>query len=122
MFTVVGEGRGFRVVRLREETGLRYQLRPVDLLTGVEKDTERHGVFRNRARRVHPSAPGRRGHDGRIGCDQGVPDGLLTADAACAGRARSRFRRVPAVSSPRRSRPRSVHLLRCRQSQSCTPG
>ena len=40
MITVFGEGRGFRVVWLLEEMGLPYQLRPVDLLTGVEKDTE----------------------------------------------------------------------------------
>src|SRR5436190_6631834 len=40
MITVFGEGRGFRVVWLLEEMGLAYQLRPVDLLAGVEKDTE----------------------------------------------------------------------------------
>lgn len=40
MITVFGEGRGFRVVWLLEEMGLPYQLRPVDLLAGVEKDTE----------------------------------------------------------------------------------
>lgn len=40
MITVYGEGRGFRVVWLLEEMGLAYQLRPVDLLAGVEKDTE----------------------------------------------------------------------------------
>ena len=40
MITVFGEGRGFRVVWLLEEMGLTYRLRPVDLLAGVEKDTE----------------------------------------------------------------------------------
>jgi glutathione S-transferase len=40
MITVFGEGRGFRVVWLLEEMGLPYRLRPVDLLAGVEKDTE----------------------------------------------------------------------------------
>lgn len=40
MITVYGEGRGFRVVWLLEEMGLPYRLRPVDLLAGVEKDTE----------------------------------------------------------------------------------
>jgi glutathione S-transferase len=40
MITVFGEGRGFRVVWLLEEMGLAYQLRPVDLLAGVEKDAE----------------------------------------------------------------------------------
>jgi len=40
MLTVFGEGRGFRVVWLLEEMGLAYRLRPVDLLAGVEKDTE----------------------------------------------------------------------------------
>jgi glutathione S-transferase len=40
MITVFGEGRGFRVVWLLEEMGLPYHLRPVDLLAGVEKDTE----------------------------------------------------------------------------------
>ena len=40
MITVFGEGRGFRVVWLLEEMGLPYRLRPVDLLAGVEHDTE----------------------------------------------------------------------------------
>ena len=40
MITVFGEGRGFRVVWLLEEMGLPYQLRPVDLLGGVESDAE----------------------------------------------------------------------------------
>src|SRR5580692_3852429 len=40
MITVFGEGRGFRVVWLLEEMGIAYRLRPVDLLAGVEKDTE----------------------------------------------------------------------------------
>ena len=40
MITVFGEGRGFRVVWLLEEMQLAYRLRPVDLLVGVEKDTE----------------------------------------------------------------------------------
>ena len=40
MITVFGEGRGFRVVWLLEEMGLGYQLRPVDLLAGVEEDAE----------------------------------------------------------------------------------
>ena len=40
MITVFGEGRGFRVVWLLEEMGLAYRLRPVDLLAGVENDTE----------------------------------------------------------------------------------
>ena len=40
MITVFGEGRGFRVVWLLEEMGLAYQLRPVDLLAGLEQDTE----------------------------------------------------------------------------------
>ena len=40
MITVFGEGGGFRVVWLLEEMGLAYQLRPVDLLAGVEEDAE----------------------------------------------------------------------------------
>ncbi len=40
MITVYGEGRGFRVVWLLEEMGLAYRLRDVDLLAGVEHDTE----------------------------------------------------------------------------------
>lgn len=40
MITIFGEGRGFRVVWLLEEMGLQYRLRPVDLLAGVENDTE----------------------------------------------------------------------------------
>ena len=40
MITVYGEGRGFRVVWLLEEMGLPYRLRDVDLLSGVENDTE----------------------------------------------------------------------------------
>jgi glutathione S-transferase len=40
MITVYGEGRGFRVVWLLEEMGLPYRLRGVDLLAGVEKDSE----------------------------------------------------------------------------------
>jgi glutathione S-transferase len=40
MITVFGEGRGFRVVWLLEEMGISHRLRPVDLLAGVEKDTE----------------------------------------------------------------------------------
>ena len=40
MITVFGEGRGFRVVWLLEEMGLPYRLRPVDLIAGVETDTE----------------------------------------------------------------------------------
>lgn len=40
MITVFGEGRGFRVVWLLEEMGLPYRLRDVDLLAGVEHDTE----------------------------------------------------------------------------------
>ena len=40
MITVFGEGRGFRVVWLLEEMGLAYRLRPVDLLAGLEDDTE----------------------------------------------------------------------------------
>jgi len=40
MITGFGEGRGFRVVWLLEEMGLPYQLRPVDLLAGVENDPE----------------------------------------------------------------------------------
>ena len=40
MITVFGEGRGFRVVWLLEEMRLPYQLRPVDLLAGVENDPE----------------------------------------------------------------------------------
>jgi glutathione S-transferase len=40
MLTVYGEGRGFRVVWLLEEMGLEYQVRPVDLLEGVESDPE----------------------------------------------------------------------------------
>ena len=40
MITVFGEGRGFRVVWLLEEMGLAYRLRPVDLLAGVEDDSE----------------------------------------------------------------------------------
>lgn len=40
MLTVYGEGRGFRVVWLLEEMGLPYRMRPVDLLGGVDNDTE----------------------------------------------------------------------------------
>src|SRR6478609_11237138 len=40
MITVFGEGRGFRVVWLLEELGLAYRLRPVDLLHGLEDDSE----------------------------------------------------------------------------------
>ena len=40
MITVFGEGRGFRVVWLLEEMEVPYRLRPVDLLAGVEHDTE----------------------------------------------------------------------------------
>jgi glutathione S-transferase len=40
MITVYGEGRGFRVVWLLEEMGLPYRLRDVDLLAGLEDDTE----------------------------------------------------------------------------------
>src|ERR1700722_6760242 len=40
MITVYGEGRGFRVVWLLEEMGLPYRLRDVDLLAGVQNDTE----------------------------------------------------------------------------------
>lgn len=40
MITLFGEGRGFRVAWLLEEMGLAYRLRPVDMLAGVEKDTE----------------------------------------------------------------------------------
>ena len=40
MITVYGEGRGFRVVWLLEEMGVPYRLRDVDLLAGVESDTE----------------------------------------------------------------------------------
>ena len=40
MITVWGEGRGFRVVWMLEEMGLPYRLRNVDLLKGVENDTE----------------------------------------------------------------------------------
>ena len=40
MITVFGEGRGFRVVWLLEEMGLPYRLRDVDLLAGVENDSE----------------------------------------------------------------------------------
>lgn len=40
MITVFGEGRGFRVLWLLEEMGLAHRLRPVDLMAGVENDTE----------------------------------------------------------------------------------
>ncbi len=40
MITVFGEGRGFRVVWLLEEMGLRYRLRRVDLMAGVENDSD----------------------------------------------------------------------------------
>lgn len=40
MITVLGEGRGFRVVWLLEEMGLPYRLRPVDLLAAVGNDPE----------------------------------------------------------------------------------
>lgn len=40
MITVFGEGRGFRVVWLLEEMELPYRLRDVDLLAGIENDTE----------------------------------------------------------------------------------
>lgn len=40
MITLYGEGRGFRVAWLLEEMGLPYRLRQVDLLDGVEQDSE----------------------------------------------------------------------------------
>lgn len=40
MITLYGEGRGFRVAWLMEEMGLPYRLRSVDLLDGVENDSE----------------------------------------------------------------------------------
>lgn len=40
MITVYGEGRGVRVVWLLEEMGLPYRLRDVDMLAGVQNDTE----------------------------------------------------------------------------------
>ncbi|HEY1631518.1 MAG TPA: glutathione S-transferase family protein [Rhizomicrobium sp.] len=40
MLTVFGEGRGLRVIWLLEEMGIAYRLRPVDLLNGLENDTE----------------------------------------------------------------------------------
>lgn len=40
MITLYGEGRGFRVAWLLEEMGLPYRLRQVDLLDGVETDSE----------------------------------------------------------------------------------
>jgi glutathione S-transferase len=40
MITLFGEGRGFRVAWLLEEMGLPYRLRGVDLIAGVENDTE----------------------------------------------------------------------------------
>lgn len=40
MITLYGEGRGFRIAWLLEEMGLPYRLRQVDLLDGVENDTE----------------------------------------------------------------------------------
>ncbi|WP_447930880.1 glutathione S-transferase family protein [Sphingopyxis fribergensis] len=40
MITLYGEGRGFRVAWLLEEMGHPYRVRPVDLLDGVEQDTE----------------------------------------------------------------------------------
>ena len=40
MIKIWGEGRGFRVIWLLEEMGLAYRLRSVDLLAGVENDTE----------------------------------------------------------------------------------
>ncbi len=40
MITVWGTGRGFRVVWLLEEMGLPYRVRQVDLLAGVENDSE----------------------------------------------------------------------------------
>ncbi|MBO9695532.1 MAG: glutathione S-transferase family protein [Sphingopyxis sp.] len=40
MITLYGEGRGFRVAWLLEELGLPYRLRQVDLLDGIEKDSE----------------------------------------------------------------------------------
>ena len=40
MITVYGEGRGFRVAWLLEEMGLAYRLRAVDLLNGLEDDSE----------------------------------------------------------------------------------
>lgn len=40
MITLYGEGRGFRIAWLLEEMGLAYRLRQVDLLDGVENDSE----------------------------------------------------------------------------------
>ena len=40
MITVYGEGRGFRIAWLLEEMGLPYRLRQVDLLDGIENDSE----------------------------------------------------------------------------------
>lgn len=40
MITLYGEGRGFRVAWLLEEMGRSYHVRPVDLLGGLEQDSE----------------------------------------------------------------------------------
>ena len=40
MITLYGEGRGFRVAWLLEEMGIPYRLRQVDILFGLEQDTE----------------------------------------------------------------------------------
>ena len=40
MITLYGEGRGFRVAWLLEEMGLPYRMRAVDLLDGIENDSE----------------------------------------------------------------------------------
>ena len=74
MVTVLVEGRGFRVVWLLEEMRLAYRLRPVDLLAGVENDTE---YLAHQPRGVHSRHPGWRRYDGRVDCDYGVPDGPL---------------------------------------------
>lgn len=61
MITVYGEGRGFRVVRLLEEMGLPYRLRPVDMLAGVENDPEFLAI--------NPGPPARRSICSTAGCD-----------------------------------------------------
>ena len=115
MITVCGEGRGFRVVWLLEEMGLPYRLRPVDLLAGVENDPEFLAI--------NPA-----------GFIPAIQDGDVTMVESIAimeylmarygptplapDPQRSHLPRLPAVPSPRRSRPRGVRLLRHRHPQS----
>ena len=119
MITVFGEGRGFRVVWLLEEMELSYQLRPVDLLAGVEEDAEFLAI--------NPA-----------GFIPAIQDGDVTMveSIAIMEYLMARYGPTPLAPDPHdpafpayqqflhlgRSRPRRLHLLRCRQPQSRARG